>query len=116
MSLAAPPETPVYLAELRYQVVVGKATLIAYITLCAFALVVCIAILFTSIFVSGAKNIPPTTSFPMWDAYANCEIDDAAFAAQQQHFGVPKVLTGKEMIRSVSKMRIKLVQDDTRQP
>jgi hypothetical protein len=89
-------------------VVVGKATLFAYIALCSFAILVCATILIISVCISEAKRIPETTAFPMWDTYAHCEIDDAGLAAQQQHFGAPKTLTGREMIRAMSKMSIKL--------
>jgi hypothetical protein len=93
---------------------VGKATLTAYIAICAFTLIICISILFASVFVSHAKKIPATTSFPMWDAYANCEIDDAGLMAKPQHYGLPKRLAGKDMINTISKMRIKLVDGDRR--
>jgi hypothetical protein len=70
----SPPDTIVTVADLRYQLVVGSATVIAYIALCGTALVICAIALGWSACTTRNRPLPWISSFPSFDQAAKCKI------------------------------------------
>jgi hypothetical protein len=111
MNAVAPPDTRIYLASLRYQIVVGQATLFAYIAILALTLLICLAVIVYSLLIPEAAKVPSTTPFPTWNTAANCEVGNIAVIQQQQNNGNKgqiKPLKGKAMTQAAAKMRVKL--------
>jgi hypothetical protein len=73
----APPDTPVFLADLRYQLVVGRGSLVAYLTLTALTLAVCLGLIAYNAGAPGSRRVPKhTTSCPTYDIHQHCTIGD----------------------------------------
>jgi hypothetical protein len=70
----APPDTEFALAELKYQIVVGRLTLVVYVGLCGFALLLCLMALSWGCCAPSASKVPQTTAFPAWDERVKCRI------------------------------------------
>ncbi|KAF2463340.1 uncharacterized protein BDR25DRAFT_384650 [Lindgomyces ingoldianus] len=98
----APPNTKVRQAVRRYQLVVGKDTLIAYIVLCGASLLVCLVTLGWAEWWARRERvvIPSIGPFPAWDEWSMCEIqgeirdgldeEDGRIAARGMPSGVVK--------------------------
>jgi hypothetical protein len=82
----APADTKVSLAGLRYQIVVGRATLVAYVVLCAISLLLCLIVLMYGSFSRLGWRVPPTSPFPFLDSAVRCEeefVDGTAQAGRK---------------------------------
>lgn len=104
----APADTKVRQAVRRYQLVVGKATLLAYMALCGSALLACLATLaWAEWWIRKEKiKVPPIGPFPAWDAWAVCEIQRGV------NDGDVKIVTGSGIVRVAEKMTITLEKHD----
>lgn len=76
----APPDTKVWQAVPRYQLVVGKATLLAYVVLCGSALLSCLVTLAWAEWCCQKEKlkVPRIGPFPAWDEWAMCKIQRGA--------------------------------------
>jgi hypothetical protein len=112
METLAPPDVPIYLANLRYQVVVGQDTLTAYMAISGFTLLVCLCIIVYSMLTPAAAKVPRTTAFPAWNKEVNCVVKNERGESQSgsNAEGVVRSLTEREMIESARKMTVKLVE------
>jgi hypothetical protein len=104
-----PPDTKVRQAVRRYQLVVGKATLLAYIVLCGSALLAClIALCWAEWWTRKEKiHIPRIGPFPAWDEWVMCEIqrgnaDDDTPAG-----------SGNSIVKAAEKMKITLERQES---
>jgi hypothetical protein len=109
----APPDTNVRQAVRRFQLVVGRATLIAYIALCGTALLSCLLGLGWAEWWARRKNVfvPIIGSFPAWDEWIKCEIQgrtDGGVASNEE-WNRARV-KGKGVVRLAERMRILLVR------
>lgn len=105
MLAIAPPDTPVFLAGLRYQIMVGQATVIAYVVLCGVALLLCLGILLLGSYAPIAGKIPDTSPFPTWDWHAHCELEAEA---RHLHPESLRNLKGNELVRIAADMKVRL--------
>ena len=74
---AAPADTEISLARLRYQIEVGQATYVAYVVLCGSTLVLCIVLLLLGSYAPLAGRIPNTSAFPALNDNAYCRLVSA---------------------------------------
>jgi hypothetical protein len=68
----APPHTNTTVAVPRYQIVVGKSTLIAYLIIYSIPLTLCFLVLAYITFSSLGSGVPDLTPFPALDAAVRC--------------------------------------------
>lgn len=103
-----PPDTKVRQAVRRYQLVVGKDTLLAYIVLCGSALLACLVILAWAECWGRKKKImvPRIGPFPGWDEWAMCEIQKGVDDEDVQ------MMTGSGVVQAAEKMKIILERHD----
>ena len=110
LAAQAPPDTHITLAGSKYQIIVGQATLVAYVALCGVALALCLIVLCIGSLDKTAGRIPDTTPFPSWDNDVHCEMrkvvnGDEVEAGRKGDLGK---LKGNQMIRQVDGMRVRL--------
>jgi uncharacterized integral membrane protein len=100
----APPDTKVRQAVPRYQLVVGKATLLAYIVLCGSALLSClVALAWVEWRIQKEKlRVPRIGPFPAWDEWAMCDIQRGDSDERVQ------TLTRNGVVKAAEKMTITL--------
>jgi hypothetical protein len=104
----APPNTEFALAALKYQIVVGLVTLVVYIGLCGFALLVCLMALSWVSFAPSASKVPQTTVFPAWDERAKCRIEYAGEEAGALLDKDVNIMVGGRLIRQTEEWRVVL--------
>jgi hypothetical protein len=103
----APPNTEFALAALKYQIVVGRLTLIVYIGLCGFALLLCLAALIWGSCAPSASKVPRTTAFPAWDERLKCRIK---YAGEEAGAVVDEDVSemGGRLVREAEELRVVL--------
>lgn len=107
----APPDTQVYLSGLRYQIVVGRARLVAYVVLCGVTLGLCLCVLVFGSYAPVASHVPETSPFPSWDSLVNCEVKHGSGAAVDHRAYSASSLKGETLVRAAADMRIRLLDD-----
>lgn len=108
MLAIAPPDTPVSLAALKYQVIVGQAQLIAYVVLCSVALLLCLGLLIIGSYAPIAGRVPETSAFPTWDWHVHCKLESADVEAPHPHSESLRDLNGNDLVRMAAKMKVRL--------
>lgn len=111
MVAIAPPDTEVFLSGLRYQIVVGRATLLAYVLLSGVTLILCLGVLVFGSCSSIAVKMPDTGPFPTWDSIMNCEVEYRSGAALDHGHYSPRALKGKRLVRAATDMKIRLMSN-----
>ncbi|KIW75121.1 hypothetical protein Z517_11893 [Fonsecaea pedrosoi CBS 271.37] len=66
--------SPVYFTVSRNQIVVGLASVIAYVILSGFVLILCFLALGGGVFTKRFSHVPDTTSFPLLDFCRHCVV------------------------------------------
>lgn len=104
----APPDTNVRQAVRRYQLVVGKATLLAYIVLSGSALLVCLGTLCWAEYWTRKERIhvPRIGPFPAWDEWVMCEIQRANEDEDVL------MMSGNGIVQAAERMKIVLERQD----
>jgi hypothetical protein len=103
----------IFLAEQQNGVAVSLSTLIAYVSLSAFALILCFVALSIGMCTARAKSIPKTSLFPALDFCTNCVVTTTdgiittrgPFQAIQAHEGIAQK-------RAINQMHVELAQAD----
>jgi hypothetical protein len=105
----APPDTQVSVAGLHYQIVVGRATLIAYVAISGTALLLSLGVLLYGSISSLGRRVPKTTPFPFLDSAIRCE--DAHNGAREERGLDTEVLEGssRRLMKEISGIELKLV-------
>ena len=103
---AVPPDTQVMLAGLRYRILVGIATLIAYVVLCGTALVLCLIVLLLGSHSRFAGRVPKIDHFPIWDVLIHCELDSRSGTSAE---GLANA-HGSELVRETGNMTVRLAE------
>jgi len=98
----APPDTKVWQAVRRYQLVVSKATLIGYIVLCGLTLSVCVTTLAWAEYWIRKNRImvPSIGSLPAWDEWTMCRIRMRFDDEDQQ------AVAGSGVVKAAENMKI----------
>lgn len=109
----APPDTQVSLAEIRYQIMVGKATLVTYVLLSSLALLGCLAVLALGSCTPAASRVPETSSFPVWNSMLRCKVEYGS-GASLDHESTKSLrsLKGDDLVREAARMKVKLIDDE----
>jgi hypothetical protein len=104
----APADTEVSVAGIHYQIVVGKATLIAYAAISGTVLLFCLVALFYGSVSNLGRRVPRTTPFPFLDSAIRCE--DVNSAVQDESCLNAGVLEGshRKLMKEVSGIILKL--------
>jgi hypothetical protein len=107
----AKPDTAILPAVLRYNIAVGRGSLIAYIVMSGVAWLLCALILLAGSVSPGARRAKDTTDFPTLDFCTKCEVqdEDGTQVSKEQLSGLD-VLPMKERTMATVKMNIRLVQ------
>ena len=110
---AAPADTRVFLARLRYRIHVGSTTYITYMVLCGAALIACIVALLLGSLPGFAGRVPDTSAFAAWDVEAHYDVNRHQLDRADKSAGCmpPKPtssqqLKGKMLIRTVAGMKL----------
>ncbi len=107
LAATAPPDVPIHIANLKFQIVVGKGTLMGYVALSSLTLLICFFLLVYSMITPGAARVPRTTSFPLWNIVVNCNID-AMNAMPESPEDCLRLLTSGEMVHAAKRVGIRL--------
>ena len=104
----APANTKVSVAGLHYQIVVGKATLIAYVAISGSALLLCLGVLLYGSVSSLGRRVPQTTPFPFLDSAVRCE--DVYNGTQDDYSLDTEVLEGssRKLMKELAGIHLKL--------
>lgn len=107
----SPPDTDVVVAVTRYQLQVGRATLVAYVVICGTALGVCLVALGWAGWVEGTGKVrvPETSHFPAWDERVRCRVESVR-NGKGGEVGEGRSI-GKGLIRTVEGLRIVLEKE-----
>lgn len=101
------PNATISLAVMRYELVVGRATLIAYAALSGITLFLCFGALAISSVSKVGHAIPETTSFPTLDFCTNCDVRDlhGRIVGREEFDAIEERHRG-ELLREVGSLRV----------
>jgi hypothetical protein len=110
LNTAAPADTNVTLARIRYQIIVARDTLISYAVLCGLPLLLCLAVLLFVSFSRLGKKMPKTSSFPFLDAAARCSVENMYW--YRGRFRIEDLEgSNTDLLKSISHMKVELNQE-----
>jgi hypothetical protein len=105
------PDTAILPAVLRYNIVVGRRSLIAYIVLSGVSWLLCAAILLAGSVSPVVRKAKDTTAFPTLDFCTKCEVrDDVGAEVSKEQLSGLEILTTKERTIAIAKMKVRLLQ------
>ncbi|KAF2812580.1 uncharacterized protein BDZ99DRAFT_461241 [Mytilinidion resinicola] len=113
----SPADTEVVEAVTRYQLQVGRATLVAYVVICGTALGACLVALGWAAWVEGTGKVrvPETTPFPAWDERVRCRVEsvrDGSGVEDGEVMGLEKGIDGgKGLSRTAEGLKVVLVKE-----
>ena len=107
----AEPDTAILPAVLRYNIVVGRGSLITYIVISGITWLLCLFALSVGSVNSLTRKAKDTTHFPTLDHYTKCEVqgEDGMQISKEQFLSLNS-LTLKQRMAATGKMKVKLVQ------
>jgi hypothetical protein len=96
------------LAETRYRIEVGRATLIAYIALGGITLLICIVVLIIGSLLELAKLDAEPTLWPSLDFYTQCKVQDHNGKAVSVHDRVELawIKDGKKLFKGLKELKV----------
>jgi hypothetical protein len=105
----AEPDTPILPAVLRYNIVVGRGSLIAYIVMSGVTWLLCLALVVGSSS-AVARRVKDATNFPTLDFCTKCEVqaEDRREASREDLAGFDS-LGLKERVLAAGRMRVRLI-------
>ncbi|KAH8749690.1 hypothetical protein F5882DRAFT_488495 [Hyaloscypha sp. PMI_1271] len=105
------PDTAILPAVLRYNIVVGRRSLIAYVVLSGVSWLLCAAILLAGSVSPVVRKAKDTTAFPTLDFCTKCEVrDDIGAEVSKEQLSGLDILTTKERTIAIAKMKVRLLQ------
>ena len=99
------PSDAIALAELKYQIVINRLTLVVYVGLCGFALLLCLMALSWGCCAPSASKVPQTTAFPAWDERVKCRIKNAGEEAGAELDEDVSAMVGGRLVRHAEESR-----------
>jgi len=108
---AAEPDTAILPAVLRYNIVVGRGSLIAYIIMSGVSWLLCTVILLAGSVNPMVRRAKETTDFPTLDFCTKCEVqDDGGAEVSKERLLDLNRLTMKGKKFAIAKMNVRLAE------
>ena len=110
----AEPDTPIFPAVLRYNIVVGRGSLIAYIVMSGVTWLLCLVALLIGSASAATRKVKDATNFPTLDFCMKCEVrGEDGGEVSKEHFSGMDSLDLRERVLAAGRMKVRLIDSSS---